>query len=80
MSKIPSEDSIRGALGKLAANQGPTQRWLEGCFDRLGAGCLEEHWVLDIDVTVKPLYGKQQGVVVGYNPAKPGRTSQSRVS
>jgi hypothetical protein len=51
MSKIPSEDSIRAALGKLAANTEPTQRWLEACFDRLGAGCLEVPWVLDIDVT-----------------------------
>lgn len=61
MSKIPSEDSIRGALGKLAASPEPTQRWLRACFDRLGAGSLEVPWVLDIDVTVKPLYGKQEG-------------------
>ena len=30
MSKIPSEDSIRGALVKLAASPEPTQRWLRG--------------------------------------------------
>ena len=77
MSKIPSEDSIRGALGKLAASPEPTQRWLRACFDRLGAGSLEVPWVLDIDVTVKPLYGKQEGAVVGYNPAKPGRPSHA---
>lgn len=34
-------------------------------------------WVLDIDVTVKPLYGKQEGAVLGYNPAKPGRPSHA---
>ena len=77
MSKIPSEDSIRGALGKLAASPEPTQRWLRACFDRLGAGSLEVPWVLDIDVTVKPLYGKQEGAVVGYNPTKPGRPSHA---
>ena len=32
-------------------------------------------WILDIDVTVKPLYGHQQGAGIGYNPAKPGRPS-----
>jgi hypothetical protein len=32
-------------------------------------------WVLDIDVTVKPLYGRQQGSEIGYNPQKPGRPS-----
>jgi hypothetical protein len=31
--------------------------------------------ILDIDVTVKPLYGRQEGAVVGYNPQKPGRPS-----
>ena len=33
--------------------------------------------VLDIDTTVKPLYGHQEGAVVGYNPKKPGRPSHS---
>ena len=32
-------------------------------------------WILDIDVTVKPLYGHQQGAEIGYNPQKPGRPS-----
>jgi len=30
---------------------------------------------LDMDVTVKPLYGHQQGAQIGYNPQKPGRPS-----
>jgi hypothetical protein len=30
-----------------------------------------------VDVTIKPLYGKQQGAVVGYNPHKPGRPSHA---
>src|SRR5919199_8012 len=33
--------------------------------------------VLDADTTVKPLYGDQEGAVVGYNPAKPGRPSHT---
>src|SRR3954467_3794321 len=30
-------------------------------------------WILDVDATVKPLFGHQEGA--GYNPHKPGRPS-----
>ena len=30
-----------------------------------------------MDVTVKPLYGKQEDAVIGYNPHKPGRPSHT---
>jgi hypothetical protein len=33
--------------------------------------------VLDADTTVKPLYGHQEGAVLGYNPKKPGRPSHT---
>jgi len=80
MSKIPSEDSVRAALMKLVDPQGDPEaarQWLDGCFDQLCEGCLEAPWVMDVDVTVKPLYGKQEGAVLGYNPAKPGRPSHA---
>jgi hypothetical protein len=32
---------------------------------------------MDCDTTVKPLYGHQEGAVVGYNPHKPGRPSHA---
>jgi hypothetical protein len=38
---------------------------------------LSEPWILDVDATVKPLYGHQEGAVVGYNPHKPGRPSHT---
>lgn len=38
---------------------------------------LREPWILDVDTTVKPLYGEQEGAVTGYNPSKPGRPSHS---
>ena len=34
---------------------------------------LEAPWILDVDTTVKQLYGRQEGAVAGYNPKKPGR-------
>ena len=36
---------------------------------------LSEPWILDADSTVKPLYGHQEGALLGYNPKKPGRPS-----
>jgi len=36
---------------------------------------LSEPWILDVDTTVKPLYGHQEGAVVSYNPHKRGRPS-----
>ena len=38
---------------------------------------LTEPWILDVDTTVKPLYGRQEGAVVGYNPLKTGRPSHA---
>jgi hypothetical protein len=32
---------------------------------------------MDTDTTVKPLYGKQEGAVISYNPTKPGRPSHT---
>lgn len=80
MEKIPSEDSVRAALIRLVDPKGNPQAarlWLDGCFDQLCEGCLQAPWVLDVDVTVKPLYGKQEGAVLGYNPTKPGRPSHA---
>jgi hypothetical protein len=36
---------------------------------------LAEDYVADLDPTVKPLYGHQEGAEFGYNPQKPGRPS-----
>jgi len=38
---------------------------------------LFEPWILDIDSSVKPLYGNQEGAEIGYNPTKPGRPCHS---
>jgi len=80
MSKIPSEDSVRSALGKLVEDEpmrGKSEQWLEQCFAKVCEGSLEVPWVLDVDVTIKQLYGKQEGAVLGYNPVKPGRPSHA---
>jgi hypothetical protein len=43
----------------------------------LVAAALGSPWILDIDTTIKTLYGRQSGAEVGYNPHKPGRPSHS---
>lgn len=73
MSKVLSEDSVRRAFLRIDEQTcGDWQRrHLRRCYEPL----LEEPWILDIDTTVKPLYGHQEGAKVGYNPHKPGRPS-----
>ncbi len=78
MESIPSEDSIRSALRKLVDSPQCAEKarsWLSGCFEQFHEGVFQVPWILDVDATVKPLYGKQQGAVLGYNPTKPGRPS-----
>jgi hypothetical protein len=75
MSEVVSEDSVRRNFAKLDEAEGV--KWLQAHLDYVVAPLLGEPWVLDTDVTVKPLYGHQEGAVVGYNPHKPGRPSHT---
>jgi hypothetical protein len=73
MAKIVSEDAVRRGLKAIDEEEGAV--WLRRHLDYCTAPLLSESWILDIDTTVKPLYGHQEGAVVGYNPKKPGRPS-----
>jgi len=54
-----------------------TQRWMQDAlFDSI-QNAFEQAWILDCDPMVKPLYGKQSGAEIGYNPKKPGRPSHT---
>jgi len=75
MKRVVSEDSVRRALKHLDEARGVA--WLEAALQRCYALMLKSPWIVDIDTTVKPLYGKQEGAVVGYNPHKPGRPSHA---
>ena len=75
MSKVVSEDSIRRALGKGSEEEWNT--WLGKQERAVYEPLLAEDYVLDIDNTVKPLYGHQEGAEQGYNPQKPGRPSHN---
>jgi Transposase DDE domain group 1 len=88
MTKIVSEDTARKAFQFYDPENEPQselwkqhyQQWQQQCQEweqkHLNI-CYEplfcEPWILDVDTTVKPLYGRQEGAEVGYNPQKPGR-------
>jgi hypothetical protein len=75
IDRILSEDAVRRALAAIPEEQGTA--WLQQHLDHCTAPLLGEGWVLDADTTIKPLYGRQEGAVLGYNPKKPGRPSHA---
>ena len=73
MTKVVSEDSARKAF--RGADEEACAGWLQKHLMRCYEPLLYEPWILDVDGTIKTLYGHQEGAVVGYNPHKPGRPS-----
>jgi hypothetical protein len=71
--RFVSEDSARRSLYRIEEAEGT--RWLDHHLHRTTRLLLATAWICDLDATVKPLYGKQQGALIGYNPMKPGRPS-----
>jgi hypothetical protein len=75
MTKVASEDSVRRALSALHKEE--SEQWLKKYLKASYEPLLEEPWALDVDTTVKVLYGHQEDAKVGYNPQKPGRPSHA---
>lgn len=75
MTKVASEDSVRRALKGLNVEESDV--WLKKHLKASYEPLLEEPWALDMDTTVKPLYGHQEDAKRGYNPSKPGRPSHA---
>jgi Transposase DDE domain group 1 len=73
MRKVVSEDSVRRAFE--GGSRKDYEAWGQSHLRRSYEPLLYVPWILDIDTTVKPLYGHQEGAVIGYNPRKPGRPS-----
>ncbi len=73
MKKVVSEDAVRRAFQAIDEAEGAV--WLRGHLAHCVEPLLSEPWILDVDTTIKPLYGHQEGAVLGYNPKKPGRPS-----
>ena len=75
VAQLVSEDAARRALARMEESTGVA--WLERQLAKTTQPLLATRWILDLDTTVKCLYGKQEGALVGYNPKKPGRPSHS---
>lgn len=75
MTKVCSEDSVRRAFAQADAQA--CVRWQTQALRQTWLPALRHPWVLDLDVTVKPIYGHQEGAEIGYNPHKPGRPSHA---
>jgi len=73
MKRVRSEDAVRRAFQRGEAE--PYEEWLRQHLTNTYGELLNEPWILDMDATVKPLYGQQEQAVQGYNPTKPGRPS-----
>ena len=73
MQGMVSEDSVRRALKAIEPEA--SEPWMRQALMSSVRGALDRPWVLDMDATIKPLYGRQEGAEVGYNAHKPGRTS-----
>jgi len=73
MGSVVSEDSVRRAL--KAIELPGSQTWMRSALMDSVRNALARPWVLDLDATIKPLYGRQEGAELGYNPHKPGRPS-----
>jgi len=93
MSKIVSDESLRRALGALApctpkrcdevqrtacaVQLSKSTLWMDSALNESTREALSTPWILDVDTTVKLLYGHQAGAEIGYNPVKPGRPSHT---
>jgi hypothetical protein len=59
MNKVVSEESVRRGLKKIDEAAGAA--WLQRHLDYVYRPLLQEPWILDVDTTIKPLFGHQEG-------------------
>lgn len=93
MDRLVGDESLRRALAQIApapkATHSDEQRaqqqaqlqlanqWMDQALLESVQHALNHPWILDIDTTVKTLFGHQSSAEVGYNPHKPGRPSHT---
>jgi hypothetical protein len=91
MDKMVSDESLRRALAHFAPSQSQhgseaervaratqlakSTTWMDTALGESVGEALSTPWILDCDTTIKPLYGRQDGAEISYNPRKPGRPS-----
>ena len=75
MTQVCSEDSVRLAFKQTDPEA--CAQWQQQALAQTWEPLLKEPWILDMDMTVKPIYGHQEGAEISYNPHKPGRPSHA---
>lgn len=75
LGRIVSEDTVRRSLRK--ADGKALDDWLSRHEHEAVDAMLRFGYIIDIDSTVKPIFGHQEGAELGYNPRKPGRPSHN---
>jgi len=75
VSRVMSEDSVRRAFKRGTPEE--WNIWLTKQERTVYEPLLTEDYIIDIDNTVKVLYGHQEGAEKGYNPQKSGRPSHN---
>ena len=73
VGRFMSCDSVRRNFASIPAEEAMPWVWHENL--RLLQDVVAEDYVLDLDPTVKPPCGRQEGAEPGYSPQKPGRPS-----
>lgn len=73
MTKTVSEDVVRRAMKNIPEEKGLD--WLGEEIQASVERLLSQPWILDIDSTVKTIFGNQQEAEIGYNPRNHGRPS-----
>ncbi len=59
MNKVVSEDALRRALERI--DEAASTAWMRPALMHSVREALDKPWVLDMDATIKPLYGRQEG-------------------
>lgn len=93
MSRIVGDESLRRALAHIAPaprkkhsedqrhvqeqQVNLAEQWMNRALLDSVRHALDTPWILDIDTTIKTLFGHQSGAEVSYNPHKPGRPSHA---
>jgi len=68
MNKVVSEDALRRALERI--DESASAAWMRPALMHSVREALDRPWVLDIDASIKPLYGRQEGAELDYNPRR----------
>ena len=67
MRRVISEDAMRRALARMDEEQ--SRKWLRPALMRSVSDALDQPWILDIDATIKTLFGHQVSFRQGDLPA-----------